>query len=577
MQRRTFQLGSTTRVSISIASMVLACACGGNPDDTREAESALTSAQYGFEDGTTQGWARSGAPITALASSTTHAASGTHALQVSLSGAAGTANVYVSSPSVPAGKTITFQIYCTATLASVQPYVMQGAAGGWAWTGNWKAGSSLTTNAWNTVTLAVPGGAVTPLYQLGVQLATRSTTTAPRCYIDGVGWPVDAPPDAGTGDTASSDTGSTDAGTDGGSTGDSGAKDTGTSTSKAAALAQRLHGSTNFMFGLSQGQGQTDGEPLDLTYAYLPYGWLDYNTDANGRGAIVDIDVASWTANHHAPSFILYQLAGQGDGNAVHSLNDATFMNGYWLGARTMFQRLGRIGVSAAIVVEPDTFGYVSLALQGGGLSPSSVSSLPAQITLAPECASMPNTIASFAPCLYAMRDRYSPKVAVGLDLSQWVYDDTQTVAMYRAAGAAQGDFISDSVLDRDVGCWEAHTAADGCGNTARTAKYWADSDFVAHLASIKTFTTGFGVPALWWQTPLGVPSTTPGGYHGHYRDNRVQWFFAHVADLVAAGGAGAMFGSGTYPADQQTTLSTDGGQFLAAVRAYYRAPVALK
>jgi hypothetical protein len=92
----------------------------------------------------------------------------------------------------------------------------------------------------------------------------------------------------------------------------------------------------------------------------------------------------------------------------------------------------------------------------------------------------------------------------------------------------------------------------------------------------VKAWTTGLGKPGLWWQTPLGVPSATPGGTNGRYRDNRVHYFFGHVDELVAAGGAGAMFGSGTSPPGIETTLTTDGGQFVAAATAYFAHPVAL-
>jgi len=69
------------------------------------------------------------------------------------------------------------------------------------------------------------------------------------------------------------------------------------------------------------------------------------------------------------------------------------------------------------------------------------------------------------------------------------------------------------------------------------------------------------------------VPSATPGGTAGHYRDNRVHYIFSHIQEFVAAGGLGAAFGTGT---GNQTTPDTDGGQFKGAVQMYYQAPVPL-
>ena len=85
--------------------------------------------------------------------------------------------------------------------------------------------------------------------------------------------------------------------------------------------------------------------------------------------------------------------------------------------------------------------------------------------------------------------------------------------------------------------------------------------------------TEGLGKPMLWWQIPFGVPSNTPGGTPGHYRDNRVRYLFGHVQEFIDAGFAGAAFGTG---AANQTDITTDGGQFRNAVTAYFARPVPL-
>jgi hypothetical protein len=149
---------------------------------------ASDSAQYSFESGA-QGWTSSGSPITGVSSSTTQAFAGTHALAVAFNGGAGTAQAYVSSPTVAAGKTVTFHVWIPAgsAVSAVQPYVQQGSGGGWTWTGNYQAISNLQTGAWNTLTVTVPSNAVTPLYQLGVQFFTNATWSG-TCYIDTISW-----------------------------------------------------------------------------------------------------------------------------------------------------------------------------------------------------------------------------------------------------------------------------------------------------------------------------------------------------------------------------------------------------
>lgn len=148
------------------------------------------SAQYNFESGA-QGWVSSGGIITGAAGSTAKAYAGTHSLAVTISSpaAGGTQQVYVGSPATPAGAKVTFHIWIPSgsALASIQPFVQQGAGGNWAWTGNWQPISSLTTGAWNTLTVTVPTSAVTPLSQLGVQFQTNGAWTG-ACYVDSIGW-----------------------------------------------------------------------------------------------------------------------------------------------------------------------------------------------------------------------------------------------------------------------------------------------------------------------------------------------------------------------------------------------------
>jgi hypothetical protein len=66
-------------------------------------------------------------------------------------------------------------------------------------------------------------------------------------------------------------------------------------------------------------------------------------------------------------------------------------------------------------------------------------------------------------------------------------------------------------------------------------------------------------LPVIWWQTPMGAPSSTRGGTDKHYRDNRVRYFLTHPAEITAVGGLGVVFSTGH---TSQTNVTTDGGQF---------------
>lgn len=159
-----------------------------SPDARDGATGGSDPARYNFETGT-QSWASSGAPIASLATSSARAFAGTSSMAVTFNGAAGTASAFVRAPAALPGNAVSFRIWLPSGsgIASVQPYVLQGAAGGWAWTGAWRGASSLTANAWNTITVTVPGNAKTPLDQLGVEFTTNQGASA-TAYVDSVTW-----------------------------------------------------------------------------------------------------------------------------------------------------------------------------------------------------------------------------------------------------------------------------------------------------------------------------------------------------------------------------------------------------
>ncbi len=65
-------------------------------------------------------------------------------------------------------------------------------------------------------------------------------------------------------------------------------------------------------------------------------------------------------------------------------------------------------------------------------------------------------------------------------------------------------------------------------------------------------------------QLPVGNMSL-PGGAN-QWKDNRVDYFFAHTDELMAIGSAAMAFGAGQ---GDQTNPSTDGGNLVSKVKAY--------
>lgn len=145
------------------------------------------TAQYNFES-SAQSWISTGSTITGVARSTDRAFAGTASLKVNLGTSAGDGFSKVTNPAVPAGATVTFRIWIPSgsTLTAVQPYVLQGAAGNWAWTGTYRSIGQLSAGSWNTLSVQVPAGAAA-LAELGVMFS-RSAGTATAAYVDSVAY-----------------------------------------------------------------------------------------------------------------------------------------------------------------------------------------------------------------------------------------------------------------------------------------------------------------------------------------------------------------------------------------------------
>ena len=307
----------------------------------------------------------------------------------------------------------------------------------------------------------------------------------------------------------------------------------------------------------------TLGTTVDLHYAYLSGlptkgGWPDWNAN----GSFVNILTDSAKAHGVTPMFTLYGMAADGDGNFAMTTDDAA-MNLYWQGAKLLFQRLAIFGAPAVVHLEPDFWGY-AMQKSADGTAKVIVTAH------APDCADMPDNLIGMAGCLTKLARMYAPQVAIGFHASAWGGSLAQVLAFFKAVHADKADFVATDVLDRDAGCFEAHVDS-GCMRSG-SGWYWDESNksspnFHDHLAWVTSLHQGLNLPVMWWQLPLGVPSTTPGGTAGHYRDNRVHYIFNHISEFVAAGGVGAVFGTG---AGNQTYIDTDGGQFKAAVAQYF-------
>ncbi len=345
-------------------------------------------------------------------------------------------------------------------------------------------------------------------------------------------------------------------------------------------VAAKLGLGTKFLVGLGNdftggdenlAGAYTLGQKLDIHYLYLAgMDWPSWNSPA---GSYVTIHADAAKAHGVVPMFTLYQAASYGENN-LGAFDTDSFMTQYWAGVRLLFQKLAAFDAPAMVHVEPDLWGFAQRNAEQPSGTPMKVGSL------VPECSDLPSDVSGMARCVIRLSRQLAPKVVIGLSASSFgaytngYSDPTRIGNFMKAIGAADGDITVIETLDRDAGCFE--NGSDS--NCARSGSFYWDEANVAHpnfhdhLAYAKTIRTVIGKPLLWWQMPLGVPANTA-GYTGHYRDNRVRYFFNHPGEFAAIGGIGAVFGTG---AVRQTDVTSDGGQFKNAVAGYYAAPAAL-
>ena len=356
-------------------------------------------------------------------------------------------------------------------------------------------------------------------------------------------------------------------------------------STSGSSSTKRFMGSSTVLIGASMADESANAAPFDLRYAYVHSqpapssayysasrcqdawtGWWGcWTGSTTAPGTYVtyrDAQAAhaTYQGRPHPQKFFwtwyslrdLGDAAGQGDGpGEVVAINKVDLLTRYLNDYRFFLQKIGNS--HDAIDLEPDFWGFAR--------SLGNLHQVAAQVSAAnpTDCGSQENSAAGLASCLVAMARKYAPNAAVGLHLScfDWESNLQKCVKDYQDLGAQRADFLVTDVTDRDAG-WYALPAHGGRDT------FWTDQKAAAALRFYKTMAEAVGRPVVLWQIPVG--NMAQNNTLNHYRDDKVDWLFAHLSQVANAHVAGLLFGAGQ---QEQTSVETDGGNLINKTIAY--------
>ncbi|MCC6648120.1 MAG: hypothetical protein IT374_21440 [Polyangiaceae bacterium] len=356
-------------------------------------------------------------------------------------------------------------------------------------------------------------------------------------------------------------------------------------------------GKSRLLVGASMTDATAAGAPFDARYLYLAGGlgpgcsscddaqcdpgpwWGCWQSKSDPPGQYIKGFVSRAKADGQIPWITYYEIlqSSQGaEGPAeVDAIAQPALAARFFDDLRFLFQTIGQ--ETAIVHVEPDFWGYVVQK----GPDPHAMP-VPVPTANAADCAGEEASVAGLGRCIVKMARKHAPNVKIALHFSPWVpkYDIvTNTMASVDPAteakklvtymselGALDGDLVAVDISDRDAGY-----------DQSKGQDTWLDASnqqlptYHQALAWSKALAEASGKAVVWWQLPVGNEALP--NQPKKWKDNKVDYFFAHPDEFAAAHVAGVLFGAGD---GDQTTPETDGGNLVAKTKALASAPPAL-
>lgn len=304
--------------------------------------------------------------------------------------------------------------------------------------------------------------------------------------------------------------------------------------------------------------------------------WGCWQSDQDPPGAYLRAFIANAKAKNIIPMITYYEQlysSGAAEGQPqIMKMKETAIMTRFFGDYRFMLQQIGQN--KALLHLEPDTWAYAQIANSNPHLVEVAVASANAT-----DCASMENSFAGFGKCTIAMARKYAPNAKIGFHASGWatsmdiggntnpnldvVAESKKTANFLKECGAADTDFVVVEASDRDAGFY---------ASMGRTNAFWDTTNatlpnFSQAFLAAKTVAETVGRPLIWWQLPVGNMSLP--NMINKWKDNRVDYFFAHADEVAATHAVLMAFGAGE---GRQTDPSTDNGNLIAKTQAYVTA-----
>ncbi len=258
------------------------------------------------------------------------------------------------------------------------------------------------------------------------------------------------------------------------------------------------------------------------------------------------------------------------------TLVDRGLMRIYWGNVRKLLRSLGSTHEPAAVTIESGMFPELEQQVLFSGQRPESVQAVVGSSGL-PELKGLPDSLLGFAQAWRALRDRYAPKVLLGVELDD--YGDNVDISrdlppkptLLAAADGVGAFYLGVAANDFDYAGFEMSYSEEG-ENPSRTEIYsTAEKQGVVNF--VREFVRRAGIPVVIDSVPTGNTASraiTDKPYH--WRDSWIQWLvgddrFSGLTALRDAGAIGVVFSAstgpdGTCPCDAAHDGVTNGGKF---------------